>query len=85
MDRERKHVSKSPIKPPWVEKMSQSRGRVYYFNTSTGESTWTVPVVTASETSSNSIKDKFVHHRHTDATVHSIAGLLYLLLFFCIQ
>ena len=31
----------------WVERTDQASGRIYYYNTATGESSWTPPAATA--------------------------------------
>jgi NIMA-interacting peptidyl-prolyl cis-trans isomerase 1 len=37
----------SDLPPGWIEKMSESKGRIYYFNTQTNESQWEKPAAPA--------------------------------------
>ena len=44
--RESERASSSSLPPGWIEKISSTHGKTYYYNTTTGESAWETPTTT---------------------------------------
>lgn len=49
-------TSQTPLPDGWVERVSSSRGKTYYFNERTNETTWVRPIVGAAQPSSSTQK-----------------------------